>query len=436
MPLKLSFHTFIMDNEYKRYYFETKTCKLFEIVLDIPSNAYKLVVTDKVITCTSTELSWDKPFVLIYPWTNFLKERKRQMFLYDRARTIGEYYYCKGEFRNIPIYGWTYDFTNNDVPQLPEMYEFEKLYTTVRPESFKTKYTMYSSPKYGGNINIDRIKFLQGGGGVNCKTNIEYKINPGDTYTVPQFCELTGASYYPVVTWSPTEDYYINNNTPFDRRFDSVVIKFEDDRQDIPELLIHDNQCIVHITHNSANIECYTYINKNTKFDVQIPWGIFTQSQWLVVSAYAMGLTSFSLDKEAMKYFLGINNEIINIPPTYGCSKLFWPQFLYHRFYIIHTWITSDGYHGNYDMPKFRINKSISNVYNGLNIEYSTGKYYNKLVTIPTYTMLLTMSDNKKYKLCAYVMTSLINFTYKTDNYFLNEITVFKNNEQSNLLIN
>lgn len=149
-----------------------------------------------------------------------------------------------------------------------------------------------------------------------------------------------------------------------------------------------------------------------------------------------MGLTAFSLDKKAMKYFLGIDNEMINIPPTYGCSKLFWPQFLYHRFYIVHTWVTSDGYHENYDMPKFRINKSISNVYNGLNIEYLTDNYYNKLVTIPTYTMLLTMSDNKKYKFSVYVMTSLINFTYKTDNYFLNEITIFKNNEQSNLLIN
>lgn len=188
MPLNNRYHVFIMDNEYRRYYFNTTDCKIFEIVLDTPSNTYKLVATDKVITCTSTELSWDKPFVLIYPWTNFLKERKRQIFLYteifdlceepltpriseiyggsvyNELKDIGNYYYCKGEFRNIPIYSWTYDFTNNVVPQLPEMYEFEKLYTTVKPESFKTKYTMYSSPVYGGNINIDRIKFLQGGG--------------------------------------------------------------------------------------------------------------------------------------------------------------------------------------------------------------------------------------------------------------------------------
>ena len=82
MPLNNRYHVFIMDNEYRRYYFNTTDCKIFEIVLDTHSNTYKLVATDKVITCTSTELSWDKPFVLIYPWTNFLKERRRQLFLY------------------------------------------------------------------------------------------------------------------------------------------------------------------------------------------------------------------------------------------------------------------------------------------------------------------------------------------------------------------
>ena len=148
MTLSQHFYVFIMDNEYKRYYFDTSNCNLFEIVLDTSSNVYKLVNTGKVITCTNTVLQWTKPFVLIYPWTNFLKERRKQMFLYNNVRDIQNYYYCKGIFRNIPNYAWTYDFTNNVVNQLPEMYEFEQKFMTVNPKAFKTEYKLYSSPMY------------------------------------------------------------------------------------------------------------------------------------------------------------------------------------------------------------------------------------------------------------------------------------------------
>ena len=268
---------------------------------------------------------------------------------------------------------------------------------------------------------------------MNCKTNIEYKINPGDTYTVPQFCELTGASYYPVVTWSPSDDTYVNNNTPFNQRFDSVVIKFEDNRQNIPELLIRDNQCIVHITRSGASIHCYIQCVGNRQFIVQVPWGIFTQSQWLVVSAYAMGLTAFSLNKTHANYFFSVNNSDTRIAPCYGSSRLFWPQVINHRFYIAHIWCIKKYENWN-DIPRYFIDKSISNVYNGLNLEYQTSLYNNTLVTLP-YEMDITMSDNKVYTVIVYSMTSLIDFSNMSDNFFLNEITVIKDNEQSKIMV-
>lgn len=268
---------------------------------------------------------------------------------------------------------------------------------------------------------------------MNCKTNIEYKINPGDTYTVPQFCELTGASYYPVVTWSPSDDTYVNNNTPFNQRFDSVVIKFEDNRQDIPELLIRDNQCIVHITRSGASIKCYIQYEGKQVYIVQVPWGIFSQSQWLVVSAYAMGLTAFSMGTTHKHYFFGVNTSETRIAPCYGSSRLFWPQVINHRFYIAHIWFVRQYENWN-DMPRYLIDKSISNVYNGLNLEYQTSLYNNTLVTLP-YEMDITMSDNKVYTVLVYSMTSLIDFSNTSDKNFLNEITVIKNNEQSKIMV-
>lgn len=268
---------------------------------------------------------------------------------------------------------------------------------------------------------------------MNCKTNIEYKINPGDTYTVPQFCELTGASYYPVVTWSPSDDAYVNNNTPFDQRFDSVVIKFEDICQNIPELLIHDKQCIVHITRSGASITCNLQQGDDRNITVQVSWGIFTQSQWLVVSAYAMGLTAFSMNTTHANYFFGIKNAEIRIAPSYGCSKLFWPQVINNRFYIVHIWFIQK-YENWIDIPRFIIGNSISNVYNGLNLEYQISLYNNKTVTLP-YETNITMSNNKVYTVIVYSMTSLIDFSDTSDKNFLNEITVIKNNEQSKLMV-
>ena len=55
-------------------------------------------------------------------------------------------------------------------------------------------------------------------------------------------------------------------------------------------------------------------------------------------------------------------------------------------------------------------------------------------MTLP-YEMDITMSDNKVYTVLVYSMTSLIDFSNTLDKFFLNEITVIKNNEQSKIMV-
>ena len=129
-----------------------------------------------------------------------------------------------------------------------------------------------------------------------------------------------------------------------------------------------------------------------------------------------MGLTAFSMNRTHANYFFGVNSNETRISPCYGSSRLFWPQVINHRFYIAHIWLVRKYENWN-DMPRYLIDKSISNVYNGLNLEYQTSLYSKTTVTLP-YEIDVTMSDNKVYTVLVYSMTSLIDFSNISDKFF------------------